>query len=226
MAQNKLKGVIGVESPSPRSFWCGMTHMNETSHIWMSHDTHIWFDLSHDSFGEFLWHDTCEWDISHTGGWSERVAVRVLLPLRDPGCVAVCVAVCCSVLQCCSVLLCIAVCCSVLQCVAVCCSALQCIAVCCVCHSVLQCVAVCCSALQCIAVRCSAISPSFARLLVVFFFNIYDLTMIWHDALATRLQSEILIRSYIQLINSYIQTFLYWSRKPCNSETFVCTKIE
>ena len=74
----------------------------------------------------------------------------------------VCVAVCCSVLQCVAVLQRVAV--NVLQtpgslaaairgdaygivlqCVAVCCSVLQCVAVCC---SVLQCVAVCCSVLR------------------------------------------------------------------------------
>jgi len=52
------------------------------------------------------------------------------------------------VLQCVAVR--VAVCCSVLQCVAVCCSVLQCVAVCC---SVLQCVAVCCSALQGVAAK-------------------------------------------------------------------------
>ena len=68
--------------------------------------------------------------------------------------------------------LCVAVCCSVLQCDAVWCSVLQCVAVCCsvmydtwnatrlyillrdVQGSVLQCVAVCCSVLQCVAVWC------------------------------------------------------------------------
>jgi len=57
-----------------------------------------------------------------------------------------CVAVCCSVLQCVAIWheLCVlqrvAVCCSVLQCAAVCCSVLQYVAICC---TVLQCVAVC-----------------------------------------------------------------------------------
>jgi len=97
-------------------------------------------------------------------------------------CVVVCVAVCCSVLQCrqvpaskdtrespsplgCwSVLECVGVCCSVLQCVALCCSGVQCGAVRCsasqwgaVWCSALQCGAVCCSALQCGAVCCSAL---------------------------------------------------------------------
>ena len=43
--------------------------------------------------------------------------------------------------------MCVAVCCIVLQCVSVCWSVLQCFVVCC---SVLQCVAVCCSLLQCV----------------------------------------------------------------------------
>jgi len=69
-------------------------------------------------------------------------------------CVAVCVAVCCS-------LLCVAVCCrlsqrvTVLQCVAVWCSSAVQYGV--VWRNVLQCVAVCCSALQCVAVNCSAV---------------------------------------------------------------------
>ena len=86
-------------------------------------------------------------------------------PVRVALCTAVCcsvlhcVAMCCSVLQCVSVFQCVEVCCSVmqrlgiervierhvLQCVAVCCSMLQGVAVCC---SVLQCFAVCCSMLS------------------------------------------------------------------------------
>ena len=87
-----------------------------------------------------------------------------------------CVAVCCSVLQCVAVwtravyssqdlaLQNVAVCRSVLQCVAVPCSVLQCVAECCrvlqsvaECCRVLQCVAVCCSVLQCVAVCCSVL---------------------------------------------------------------------
>jgi len=85
-----------------------------------------------------------------------------------------CVAVCCSVLQCAvvysihqkaaesRVLQCVAVCCSVLQCAAICCSVLQCVAVCGIPQKaaepgrdepcVLRCVAVCCSMLKCVAV--------------------------------------------------------------------------
>jgi len=82
-------------------------------------------------------------------------------------CVAVCVAVCWSLLQCVAGSLCnVAVCCYVLQCVVVCCNVLQCAVVCCgvlqclagsflivatpltMHRSVLQCVAVCCSMLQ------------------------------------------------------------------------------
>ena len=89
----------------------------------------------------------------------------------------VCVAVCCSMLQCvaCSVLQCVAVVrmchmqsgeslqaapeqicvlCSALQCVAVCCIALRCFAVRC---SVLQCVTACCSMLQRVAACCSVL---------------------------------------------------------------------
>ena len=63
----------------------------------------------------------------------------------------ICVAVCCSALQCTSNIF--AVCFSVTQCVAVRCSAMQCVAVRC---SAMQCVAVRCSAMQCVAVCCSA----------------------------------------------------------------------
>jgi len=109
-----------------------------------------------------------------------------LFPQKIPGitqivqcywCVAVDVALCCSVLQC------IAACCSVLQRVAVCCSVLQRDAVRCsdsiggsfrqrcleshklhsatdVLQWMLQCVAVCCSVLQCVAVCCSVWSDS------------------------------------------------------------------
>jgi len=84
-------------------------------------------------------------------------------------CVAMCVAACCSVLQCgvahivgasharqaaAPCVRCVAVWCIELQCVAVCYSATQCVAGCC---SVLQCAAVCCSVLRCVAVCCSVI---------------------------------------------------------------------
>ena len=104
---------------------------------------------------------------NHVHTW--RAQQRTRRHTQHDGESALCVAVCCGVLQCvvvpCSVLQCVAhvdthtmmvaphcvlqcvaVCCSVLQCVAVCCSVLQCAAVSC---SVLQCAAVCCSVLQC-----------------------------------------------------------------------------
>ena len=97
--------------------------------------------------------------------WSRQC---MMIDAYDSFCVAVCAAVCCSVLQCVAVccsqnctewviyLLAFTVlCCTVLHCAAVCCSVLQCVlrnvAVCC---SVLQCVAVCCSVLQRVAGRC------------------------------------------------------------------------
>jgi len=81
-------------------------------------------------------------------------------------CVAVCVALCLTVLQCvavcCSVLQCVAVCVvvCVVVCVALCLTVLQFVAVCCsvccsVCCTVFDCVAVCSSVFQCVAVCCS-----------------------------------------------------------------------
>jgi len=68
--------------------------------------------------------------------------------------IQMCVAVCCSVLQCVAMCPCVAVCCSVLQSVVECCSVLQCVAVCC---SVLQSVVECCRVLQRVAVCCSVL---------------------------------------------------------------------
>jgi len=94
--------------------------------------------------------------------WHCNISQNVAVPCHALQCVAVCVAVCCSMPQCvavccsCSSMLqCVAVCCSVLQCVVVCCSALQCVAsvlhCITVCHSVSQCVTVCHSVSQCVA---------------------------------------------------------------------------
>ena len=108
-----------------------------------------------------------------------------------------CVAVCCSVLQCaevcCSVWQCVAVCCSVLRRVAVCCSVLLCVIAhlmlrtpaCYIAFSVLRCdayVAVCCSVLQYVVVSCVAVSCTVLHS-VFLPFHLLVQTLVWSSVL-------------------------------------------
>jgi len=102
MVQIKLKGVIGVESPSPRSFWCGLYC---DSLLQFSRQFSIAERIEGARAREFLHCNTCA-RAHHRNGENFSPTVPVS---------SAAVAVCCSVLQC------VAVCCSVLQCVAVCC---------------------------------------------------------------------------------------------------------
>jgi len=43
MVQIKLKGVIGVENPSPKSFWCGETYRRQmANHNFLEDAALIW----------------------------------------------------------------------------------------------------------------------------------------------------------------------------------------